>query len=170
MRRNGKSSQFCHPRMPLSEVQVRIRLDSGLKHAGMTDFRIKLKSTPLAVRPEECRRTLKNFLWDLLPDVQKFQTFNSPVVDDLYGYPFVLARLKRERHGAAVFLDQFFVDLGFEIARQPRPSVILAGHREKHLAREKAPAIVIGVEHPHSDLLVAAGFDAAGLGVVIVEA
>jgi len=31
-----------HPRMSLSGVQFRIRLDSRLKHAGMTDFGLAL--------------------------------------------------------------------------------------------------------------------------------
>ena len=62
------------------------------------------------------------------------QTLDAPVIDDLNGDTLVLPRLEWQRHGAAIFLDQFLVDLGFEIPRQPRPALVLSGHGEKHLA------------------------------------
>jgi hypothetical protein len=38
-------------------------------------------------------------------------------------------------------------------------------HRKKHLAREEAAPVVVGIQHPHRDLVGPAGFDTAGLRV-----
>jgi len=82
----------------------------------------------------------------------------------------VPARRKGQRYRSPVRLDQFFVDLGLQVLRQPRPALIRPGHREKDLARVEAAPVVVGIEQPDGDLRLAARLDAAGLGVVVVEA
>ena len=47
-----KASKSSHPRMFLSGVQIRIRLDSRLKHAGMTDFALAICSMQQAAANE----------------------------------------------------------------------------------------------------------------------
>ena len=49
---HAKDSEFRHPRMFLSGVQIRIRLDSRLKHAGMTDFDLAICLTQQATGNE----------------------------------------------------------------------------------------------------------------------
>ena len=99
------------------------------------------------------------------------QALDAAVVDDLdRDLRPVLAGVERQRHRAAVRLDQLLVDLGAEVLGQPRPAVLLAGHGEEDLAREEAAAVVVGVEQPHGDAPRVARLDLAGLGVVVVEA
>jgi hypothetical protein len=48
----AKDSESRHPRMFLSGVQIWIRLDSRLKHAGMTDFDLAICFTQQAAGNE----------------------------------------------------------------------------------------------------------------------
>lgn len=78
--------------------------------------------------------------------------------------------LEWQRDSTTVTFDQVFIDLGFQVAGEARPALILSGHREEDLTGEQAAAVVVGVEKPHGDLLVAARLDRAGARVVVIEA
>src|SRR5450759_3277162 len=101
--------------------------------------------------------------------VDELQALDSTVVHDLDGDAAILAPLEGERDGSPVCLDFLLVDFGLQVPRELGPSAVLTCHREKDLSRKKAPAVVIGVEHPERDPLRTARFDRPGLRVVVVE-
>src|SRR5205807_1846577 len=90
---------------------------------------------------------------------------DTPVIDDLHRYAPVLPLLKRERHRSPVLLDQLLIDLRPQVLRKPCPTVFRPGHWEEDLARVNAAPVVVGIEHPHGDVRLAARFDLAALGV-----
>lgn len=94
---------------------------------------------------------------------------DAPVIDDLDGDAPLFAGFEGEGDGAAVGLDLLFVDLGLEALLEFCPTVVFPGHGEEDLPGEEAAAVVIGVEHPHGNLLGAAAVDGAVAGVVVIE-
>jgi len=59
--------RFRHPRMFLSGVQIRIRLDSRLKHVGMTDVGSPIDLTQQAVGNEPVAIQVSEQLLEFMP-------------------------------------------------------------------------------------------------------
>ena len=83
------------------------------------------------------------------------ETLNAPGVDDLDSGSLMLACLKWQRHRAAIgsISSSSISALRFLASL---PTLSIARHRKEHLTGEKTPPIIVGVEHPHRDLVGAA--------------
>jgi hypothetical protein len=82
----------------------------------------------------------------------------------------VLASHKGQRNFAAICFDQLFVNLRFQVLCQLRPTFFLASHWKEYLAREKAAPVIVGIEHPHGDMVGTAGDNLAFFRVIVIKA